>query len=402
MTERDDVVVVGGGIVGLATAWTVAQQRSEARVTVLEKEAAVGAHQTGHNSGVIHSGAYYRPGSVKARTCRRGRELLLKFLAERRLPYRIVGKLIVAAAPAELPALEQIRRRAEKNGVAGVRLVTADELRTLEPEVAGVAALEVPTAGITDYAEVARALARDLSTRGHLVRVGAEVTGVTADRDGVTVRLADGGTVRARYLINCAGLDSDRVARCSGLDPPVRIVPFRGEYYWVRAARRLGLTRLIYPVPDPGLPFLGVHLTLTITGRIEAGPNAVLALAREGYRRGTISLRDLWETASWPGSVRLARRLFGTGSYEFLRSRSRGWFARDLARLVPSLTADDLEPGGAGVRAQAVDRRGALVDDFVIVNGPRMTHVLNAPSPAATSSFGLAEEIVRGLPAEPA
>jgi L-2-hydroxyglutarate oxidase len=398
MSEDLDLVIVGGGIVGLATAYTVLSRSPNARIALIEKEAGVALHQTGHNSGVIHSGAYYRPGSAKARLCLRGRELLINYLDAHGIPHRRTGKLIVATRPSELPALNTIRERAAANGVPGVAPLTSEEIRGLEPEIRGVAGLTVPTAEIVDYGAVARSLAREITDRGAALHLSTSIQAIERKGDLVVIR-TDGEEVRTRFLVNCAGLYSDRVARLAGVRPKVQIIPFRGEYFWIRPERHLDLSRLIYPVPDPALPFLGVHLTLTIGGRIEAGPNAVLAWAREGYTRSTVRWDEMAELATYPGFWAMTRKFWKVGLYEQYRSLSRDQYSRDLGLLAPSLTADDLQPGGAGVRAQAVDRRGTLMDDFVFESVPGSLHVLNAPSPAATSSLAIAEDILRSVPA---
>jgi L-2-hydroxyglutarate oxidase len=392
-----DLVIVGGGIVGLATAYTVLRRAPGAHVALLEKEAAVGLHQTGHNSGVIHSGAYYRPGSAKARLCLRGRALMIDYLDAHGIPHRRTGKLIVATRPSELLALNTIRERASANGVPGVDPLTSEEIRRLEPEVRGIAGLTVPTAEIVDYREVARSLAREVTDRGGELRVSSPVLAIERDEDTLAIQTS-GGEVRTRFLVNCAGLHSDRVARLAGVRPRVQIIPFRGEYFWVRPERNLELSRLIYPVPDPALPFLGVHLTLTMEGRIEAGPNAVLAWAREGYTRGKVGWWDMTELATYPGFWAMSRKFWKVGAYEQFRSLSRSQYAHDLGRLAPTLSANDLQSGGSGVRAQAVDRAGNLADDFIFESAPGSLHVLNAPSPAATSSLAIAEEILRAVP----
>jgi (S)-2-hydroxyglutarate dehydrogenase len=387
-----DVVVVGGGIVGLASAYQVQKRRPGADVVVLEKEHGVATHQTGHNSGVIHSGIYYRPGSEKAVLCARGRAEMLTFCDAHGIDYRICGKLIVATAARELPRMKTLQERARANGVPGVRELSAAEIHELEPEVAGIAGLEVPGTGIVDYREVCRALSEDIVRHGGSVLTDHPVQAVRVDPTAVVVG-SGGDELRARFLVNCAGLQSDRVARSAGLDPPVRIVPFRGEYFWLRPGKLAGLHHLIYPVPDPDLPFLGVHVTLSLSGRVEVGPNAVLAFAREGYRRATVRMGDIAEFAVFPGFWSMARRNWWTGVFEGYRSIDRARFAADVARLVPAVETSDLGERGAGVRAQAVRRDGALVDDFVIQSGPRSAHVLNAPSPAATSALAIGAEV---------
>ena len=397
MADHHDVAIVGAGIVGLATALALLQRRPSLRLAVLEKEAQVGQHQTGHNSGVVHSGIYYRPGSTKARLCADGRRRLLEFCAAQRIPVKKVGKLIVATRKSELPGLQELQRRGAANGVEGVAWLTSEQLGQKEPEVRGIAALDVPTAAIVDYGAVARSLAAEVTARGGEVRVGTAVRSIERPETELALDTPS-GEVRTRFLVNCAGLQSDRVARLAGLRPGVRIVPFRGEFYEVCRSPALAVDHLVYPVPDPRLPFLGVHLTLTLRGTLTAGPNAVLSGAREGYDRSRISGGDLLELGSFPGFWRMSRRWWRTGAYEQLRSLSRAQFADDLRRMVPGLAESDLRPGGAGVRAQAVDRAGELVDDFVFVGGPGSLHVLNAPSPAATSSLAIAQEIAERVP----
>ena len=389
---RADIVVLGGGIVGLATSLAMLEQRRGASLVVLEKERALAAHQTGRNSGVIHAGLYYKPGSLKATTCARGRRMLERFCEEHDVPFERCGKVIVATSAEEVPRLDELERRGRANGLAGVRRIGPEELREHEPHAAGVAALFVPETGIVDYAEVARAYAAEVVRRGGEVRTGARATGIFR-RDGRVVVATTAGDVEGRVLVACAGLESDRIARMAGLGVDVAIVPFRGEYWMLAPARAKLVKNLIYPVPDPSFPFLGVHFTRRIHGGVEAGPNAVLALAREGYHRASFDLRDAWGVARWPGFWKMARKHWRAGLAEQARSLSRAAFARACAALVPEITADDLTPGGAGVRAQAVRRDGALVDDFAVAEAERMVHVLNAPSPAATASLAIGEEI---------
>ncbi len=388
------VAVVGAGIVGLATANALLDDPRFADLVILEKEEQIAAHQTGHNSGVIHSGAYYRPGSKKAEMCLKGRKLLMEFCDAHSIPYRICGKLIVATAPEERARLAQIRERAQANGVEGLRALDGPGLKRLEPLVEGIAGLEVPTAGIVDYKEVCRALADRITKRGGRILTRAKLEGISQSEGGLTLATST-GEVGAHVLVNCAGLQSDRVARLAGLEPTAQIIPFRGEYFWLRSGACADLHRLVYPVPDPSLPFLGVHLTLTMHDRVEAGPNAVFALAREGYQRSDLEASDVAETLSFPGFWSMARQHWRTGLFENYRSLDRERFAADVSRLVPSVTAQDLAEPGAGVRAQAVGRDGRLIDDFVVDQGPRSVHVLNAPSPAATSSFAIGAEIAR-------
>ena len=385
-----EVAVIGGGLAGLATAMALAARGR--KVAVLEAEDRVAAHQSGHNSGVIHSGLYYKPGSLKATLCVEGARALYRFCAEEGIAHQRCGKLVVATSPAELPRLEELERRGQANGLAGVRRLAAAEIREIEPHSAGIAALHIPETGIVDFPGVARAYARRIEAAGGRVLTGARLTG--ARRDGAGLVLEAGrGAVSCTLLVNCAGLQADRVARLCGAEPDVRVLPFRGEYYDLSPERRSLVRGLIYPVPDPRFPFLGVHLTRRVDGSVEAGPNAVIALKREGYRWRDVSLRDLAGTAAWPGFWRLAARHWRTAVYEVRRSLSKRLFVRDLQRLVPELRLADVHRAGSGVRAQAVDAQGGLVDDFRIVRGERAIHVLNAPSPAATASLLIGERI---------
>lgn len=387
-----DAVVVGGGIVGLASALALLARRPGSSVVVLEKEPGLAAHQTGRNSGVVHSGLYYKPGSLKATLCTRGRTRLERFCEEHGVPLERCGKVVVATREEELPRLEELVRRARENGLHGARRIGPEELREHEPHARGIAALFVPETGIVDYREVAAAYAREIGRLGGEVRAGARVTSVAPRSDAVVVGHGP-EEIEARVLVGCAGLASDRVARLAGMAPSVAIIPFRGEYWMLAPERRNLVRNLVYPVPDPAFPFLGVHFTRRIGGGVEAGPNAVLALAREGYRRTSFHPRDAWDTLAWPGFWRMARRHWRSGMDEQWRSLSKRAFAHACAALVPELRAEDLRPGGAGVRAQAVARDGSLVDDFVFAQGERMVHVLNAPSPAATASLAIGEEI---------
>jgi (S)-2-hydroxyglutarate dehydrogenase len=391
MADRDDLAIVGGGIVGLATARALVERAPRARMVILEKEDHVGAHQTGHNSGVIHSGIYYKPGSYKARLCVEGKNLMYAFCEQHGVKVERCGKVIVATTEEELPRLTMIYERGQANGVP-CELIERDRLRELEPHANALRGIHSPTTGIIDYKEVVSALMGELVASGVALETRAAVQQIAHTRDGlvlVTPRLM----VQARHLVNCAGLHSDRVARLAGAEPDVQIIPFRGEYYMIRPERRHLVRTLIYPVPDPEFPFLGVHLTNTIHGELEAGPNAVLALAREGYGWTTVSLGDLGDTLSYLGFWAMARRYWKMGGFEIYRSLSKPAFVRALQRLVPDLQSDDLEGGGAGVRAQAVSPDGSLVDDFRIVTGRNAIHVLNAPSPAATASLAIGRHI---------
>ena len=388
---RVDVAVVGGGIVGVATAMAVVSG-SRVSLAIVEKEARLAAHQTGNNSGVIHSGLYYKPGSLKARNCTSGREALLRFCESHGIRAERCGKVVVATSPAQLPALDELRRRGEANGLTGIRRLGPEEIREVEPHAAGIAGLFVPQTGIVDYVRVTEAYAQEVRAAGGEVWLSAPVRRIARDRDGMVLETGR-GTVGCRFLINCAGLHSDRVARLAGADPGVRIVPFRGEYYSLVPDRHDLVRNLIYPVPDPEFPFLGVHFTRMIGGGVEAGPNAVLAFKREGYSRLSFSLADTLGTFAYPGFWRMASSYWRMGFGEYWRSFSKPAFVKALQRLMPEISSRDLEPGGAGVRAQALEPSGKLLDDFRIVEAERQVHVLNAPSPAATASISIGEAI---------
>jgi L-2-hydroxyglutarate oxidase LhgO len=388
-----DVVVIGGGIVGLATALNLGQRLPRLRLAVLEKEAQLAAHQTGNNSGVIHSGLYYKPGSLKARTCVEGARRMVAFCRQYDIPHEICGKLVVATREQELPALAELLNRARQNGVPGVVELGPEQFRDVEPHAAGIRALHLPGTGIVNYACVARKLGELIAHAGGAICTGTRVTGLKTQAGGEVVVSTSQGEVCSKFVVNCAGLHCDRVARLAGAHLDARIVPFRGEYYLVEPSRRHLVRGLIYPVPDPRFPFLGVHFTRNVNGDVEAGPNAVLALQREGYRWDQVNLRDTLETLTFPGFWRMARKYWRTGIGEMYRSLSKAAFVRALQRLLPDIRAEDLIPGGAGVRAQAVLANGAMVDDFRIVRQERAIHVLNAPSPAATASLSIGEQI---------
>jgi len=386
-----DVAVIGGGIVGMATAMAI-KARYDVELLVLEAEERLAPHQTGHNSGVIHSGLYYRPGSLKALNCVRGREAMYEFCAKYGIPHERCGKLVVATSREEIPRLDELERRGRANGLVGLKRLKGGEIRDIEPHASGIEALWVSETGIVDFVEVTHQFARIVMERGGEVLLGHRVVAVN-ERSGELIIETTKGEFRARGLINCAGLQSDRVARMCGMVPTTKIVPFRGEYYELVPEKSYLLNGLIYPVPDPRLPFLGVHFTRTIHGVREAGPNAVLALKREGYSKGSFSLRDSAETFFYVGFWRLAVRYWRTGLDELYRSFSKAAFVRALRKLMPEITSADLVPGASGVRAQALGRDGSLIDDFVIMEGPKMVHVLNAPSPAATASISIGETI---------
>jgi L-2-hydroxyglutarate oxidase len=398
MSTPCQVAVIGGGIIGTATAMALAEA-GHTSLIVLEAEPVLAAHQTGHNSGVIHSGLYYKPGSEKARNCVEGREALVRFCQEHGIAHERCGKVVVATTAGQLPALDELERRGRANGIKGLTRLDATGVREHEPHVAGVAGLFVPETGIVDYKEVNRAFARRVEAAGGSVRLGVRLLHCRRLPDELVLETTR-GEVRCQLLVNCAGLQCDRVAWLCGVEPGVRIIPFRGEYYQLAPERRSLIRNLVYPVPDPRFPFLGVHFTRMIHGGVEAGPNAVLALKREGYRWAQVSLRDLAEVVGYRGFWRMARKYWKTGLGELYRSLSRRAYWKALRELVPDLRPEDLQPGGAGVRAQAVEPDGALVDDFRIVRAPRMVHVLNAPSPGATASISIGRTIARLAVAE--
>jgi (S)-2-hydroxyglutarate dehydrogenase len=390
VTERIDIAIVGGGLVGLATALRLLEARPGLRLAILEKEPEVAAHQSGHNSGVLHAGLYYAPGSLKARLCREGKASIEAYAATRGIAMSHPGKLVVALTEDELPRLADLRERATSNGVEGLEEVGSERLRELQPGVPGIRALWSPRTGIIDFGAVARAFAADLRQQGVAIHLSREVTGIEARPDGVVVRTA-AGDLPAGHVIACAGLQADRVSEMTGEHGPdvPRIVPFRGDYYTLVPAARHLVSRLIYPVPDPRFPFLGVHFTPRHDGEVWAGPNAVLALAREGYRRTDLDLRDLVGTVSYQGFQRLAIRYWRTGAAEMWRDISRRAYVRELQRYLPAIRAEDVRFGPSGVRAQAVARDGSMVDDFSLGGTGRILHVRNAPSPAATASLAI-------------
>jgi L-2-hydroxyglutarate oxidase len=387
-----DVVIVGGGIVGLATALRLKQSRPELQVLILEKEQQVAAHQTGHNSGVIHSGIYYKPGSLKARNCIEGYHQLLAFCEEQSIPFERCGKVIVATRQEQLPALEQIYQRGVENGLTGLRHLTLEEVRELEPHCSGIKGVFVPQTGIVDYKKVAEKMADVFCSLGGTIHFDSAVTAVKPAANA-TIISTKKEQYEARLMINCAGLYCDKIAAMAGQNLDVRIIPFRGEYYAIRPEKAGLVKNLIYPVPDPNFPFLGVHFTRRISGEIEAGPNAVLAYSREGYTKSDINWGELWESLSWKGFRKVASKYWQTGLGELYRSYSKRAFTKALQELVPEIQMNDLEPAGAGVRAQACDRNGGLIDDFVIREDVGCIHVLNAPSPAATSSLSIGKSV---------
>ena len=394
MTDsRYNVIIIGGGVVGLAVALEITRRFPRLRLLVLEKEDAVARHQSGHNSGVIHSGVYYKPGSLKARLCVAGAAAMVEFCRQHNIPHKVCGKVIVATHAEELPRLEDLRQRGEANGLAGLRLIGPEELREIEPHASGLQALLVPSTGITDYAVVSKKYAELIAAGGGTVLTSAAANGIQRNTSETVVETPR-GAFATTSLINCAGLFSDRISRMAGDRPSARIIPFRGEYYDLIPERASLVRALIYPVPDPRFPFLGVHFTRRITGTVDAGPNAVLALAREGYRHSDINLRDLASALTFPGFWRMAFRYWRNAFGEWYRSLSKPAFVRALQRMLPEVRESDLVPGGSGVRAQALKPDGTLVDDFQFVPSGKVLHVLNVPSPAATASLTIAKAIV--------
>jgi (S)-2-hydroxyglutarate dehydrogenase len=383
-----DLVVVGGGLVGLASAYRILERAPGIRLAVLEKEAVPAYHQSGHNSGVVHAGLYYAPGSLKARLCREGRQALQEFCEEHEIPLLARGKLVVAVDESELDRLAELKRRGDENGLQGLAELTREEWREIEPHVHGVRALHVPETGVVDFRLVAARLAELLQARGARLELGALVMRIDENGDGLVLRTPT-GSVRAGGLVACAGLQADRVAALAGVEPTVRVVPFRGGYWLLRGAAALLVRGLVYPVPDPAFPFLGVHFTRRVDGEVWAGPNAVPALAREGYSRTSVSLRDAADGFAWPGFLRLALRYARTGTLEILRDVVKEAAVGEMRRYLPDLRSGAVSRGPAGIRAQVMTRAGELVDDFLVEEGPASLHVLNAPSPAATSCLAI-------------
>jgi (S)-2-hydroxyglutarate dehydrogenase len=387
-----DLIVIGGGIVGLSVAMALTRQHRALRLVLLEKEDALARHQTGHNSGVIHSGIYYKPGSVKARTCVEGAAAMVAFCREHGIPHRICGKIIVASSTEQLARLEDLRKRGEANGIAGLRPLRSEELREIEPHSSGIAALHVPGTGITDYVAVSEKYAGMIRDQGGEIRTHTEVLAIHTRNSEIHIETT-AGAFTTRFAINCGGLHSDRISEMAGTKPDARIVPFRGEYYDVIPQRQHLVRTLIYPVPDPRFPFLGVHFTTRIHGGVDAGPNAVLAFKREGYKKGDFNLQDAISELTFPGFWRMAAKYWRSGFDETFRAASKHAFVSALQKLVPEIQSADLVPGGSGVRAQAMRRDGSLVDDFQFVRGYNMLHVVNVPSPAATASISIGREI---------
>lgn len=387
-----DVIVIGAGAVGLATALQIQEKNRQLKVLVLDKEANVAHHQTGNNSNVIHSGIYYKPGSLKATNCIRGYTMLIDFCRKYNVPFDLCGKVIVATSEPEIPLLKNIYDRGIQNGLQNLKMLTLDELKGYEPHVAGIAGIHVPQTGIVDYRVVAEKYAEVIRNQGGEIRLNEKVEDIRMTDSDVTV-ITGKGSYTAKLVVNCAGLYSDKIARLTSSSVNVKIVPFRGEYYKLKKEKEHLVKTLIYPVPDPNFPFLGVHFTTMPGGGVECGPNAVLAFKREGYKKSDINLSELGETLAWPGFQKVAAKYWRTGMGEMYRSYSKAAFTKALQKLIPEIQENDLVPGGAGVRAQACDKTGGLLDDFMILEGKRAINVCNAPSPAATSSLSIGETI---------
>ncbi|RQV97241.1 MAG: L-2-hydroxyglutarate oxidase [Calditrichaeota bacterium] len=386
-----DIVIIGGGIVGLASAMALSENR-KLKIAVIEAETSLAKHQTGNNSGVIHSGLYYKPGSLKAQNCVEGREKMYRFCEENNIPVERCGKLVSAVSKEELSQLEMLRERGEANGIKGIKKLSDREINEYEPHATGLAGLLIPDTGIVDYTDVCEVMARIIRQRGNEIFLGTRFTGIKKFNDGITLRTTKNDFL-AKNIINCSGLYSDRVARACGVNPDVKIVPFRGEYYELKKEKHHLVKNLIYPVPDPAFPFLGVHFTRMIKGGVEAGPNAVLAFKREGYSKTSFSLRDTIDTFTYPGFLKLAGKFISMGLEEYYRSLFKKVFVKAMQKLIPEINENDIKSGGAGVRAQALGKNGSLVDDFYIVERPNMIHILNAPSPAATAAISIGEKI---------
>lgn len=389
---QQDVIVIGGGIVGLATALQLKAQNRNLKVTLLEKETEIARHQTGNNSGVIHSGIYYKPGSLKATNCIHGYNLLIDFCRKNEVPIDLCGKIIVATNEKELPLLQNLFIRGEQNGLTNLKMLSGSELREYEPHVAGIAGIAVPQTGIVDYKKVAEKYADRIKSFGGEIVLSEKVIDIQLRSDYATVSTQN-KTYTTKLVINCAGLYSDKIARLTSKKVDVKIIPFRGEYFKLKKEKEYLVKNLIYPVPDPNFPFLGVHFTRMMKGGVEAGPNAVLAFQREGYKKTDINLVELAESLVWPGFQKVALKYWQTGIGEMYRSFSKAAFTKALQKLLPEIQENDLEDGGAGVRAQACDRTGGLVDDFMILEEKQVINVCNAPSPAATSSLSIGETV---------
>jgi (S)-2-hydroxyglutarate dehydrogenase len=389
--STEDVIIIGGGIVGMATAMLL-KQKTKHSALVIESESQLAAHQTGHNSGVIHSGLYYKPGSLKAKNCVEGRERMYRFCEENNIRHDRCGKIVIATDESEIPLLKMLEERGTANGLKGVKKLRGDELKEHEPHATGIAGLYVPETGIVDYSPVTNKYAEILKNDGGKVITNCRFLSLKKDSSKLVVETTQ-GEFKCSLLVNCGGLYSDRIAKQCGVNPGLQIVPFRGEYYKLKKEKEYLVKNLIYPVPDPKFPFLGVHYTRMMKGGVEAGPNAVLAFKREGYKHSDISIKDISQMISFPGFWKMAAKHYKMGFKEFYRSLSKKAFVKSLQKLIPEITENDIAPGGAGVRAQALERDGKLTDDFRIVEAEKMIHVLNAPSPAATASLSIGDII---------
>lgn len=387
-----DIIVIGAGIVGLATAFQSLKKNPKLKILILEKEAGPALHQTGNNSGVIHSGLYYKPGSLKAKNCIKGYHLLIDFCEKYEIPFEKCGKVVVATKKEQIPLLENLEQRGKENGLDGLIKLDADGIKEYEPHVTGVKGIFVPQTGIVDYTLVAEKLAELIQEYNAVIRYNSKVVDIKINNEGSDVITSD-GTIHAKLVVNCAGLYSDKVAQYTHQKLGVKIIPFRGEYYKLSKEKEYLVKNLIYPVPDPNFPFLGVHFTRMAKGGVEAGPNAVLAFKREGYKKSDINLPELAESLMWPGFQKVARKYWRTGMGEFYRSFSKSAFTKALQELIPEVQENDLVPGGAGVRAQACDKNGGLIDDFLILENDHAVNVCNAPSPAATSSLSIGDTV---------
>jgi L-2-hydroxyglutarate oxidase len=387
-----DIIIIGGGIVGLATALKIKQKNAKLSVLLLEKEEKLAQHQTGNNSGVIHSGVYYKPGSLKAKNCIDGYNQLLKFCDKEDVPYELCGKVIVATDKSELPTLSMIEERGFQNGLQNLKRLTKEEVKEHEPYINGIAGIHVPQTGIIDYTAVSLKYAEKFQEFGGEIFLGQKVTDIQ-EKNGITTIITNKGSFDTKLVVNCAGLYSDKIAKLTSEKLDLKIIPFRGEYFMIKPEKQYLIKNLVYPVPDPNFPFLGVHFTRMINGGIEAGPNAVLAFKREGYRKSLFNIVELGESLAWPGFQKVAAKYWKTGFGEMYRSFSKSAFTTALQKLLPDITEDDLTPGGAGVRAQACDRNGGLIDDFLILEEKNAINVCNAPSPAATSSLSIGDHV---------
>lgn len=389
---KRDIIIIGAGIVGLATGYKLLKQRPNTRLTIIDKESSLAAHQTGHNSGVIHSGLYYKPGSLKAKNCISGYHQLVQFCQEHSIKFELCGKVVVATSEEEVPIMNTLYERGKQNGLEGLKLLNASELKDYEPHVAGIAAIHVPQTGIVDYTEVAASYAAEIRSMGGEIRLNEKVIDIRTKK-GYSEVHSSAEVIESTLIVNCSGLYSDKVAAFTEQKMNFRIIPFRGEYFELRKDREALVNNLIYPVPDPNFPFLGVHFTRMIHGGVEAGPNAVLAWRREGYTRSDFNVKEFSETIFWPGFQRVAAKYWKTGLGELYRSYSKSAFTHALQKLMPEIRKEDLVPGEAGVRAQACDRQGGLIDDFLILENEYAVNVCNAPSPAATSSLAIGDTV---------